>query len=244
MFSEIVLSTVFSLGLSNLMQNSGKHAVLLNGKQNPPGTVSGAWLTKDKNMSGSYEIVGRRNYDDILGAIGADLLIGNNDDLLESLISGLGNTEIVGAASPGGKAKTALQQALVEKVLAKNAGAVVTKELNTRRRYPLGFVPTNLATGITTTIPAGPQNLFRSERLIVPSDIAFDLDINDVKVGNQSQLVQAVSLPAAMFTEVAIDTQVTFDTAEVGNQISATFFNNSGGTVRVAAGLIGTIAKS
>ncbi len=66
----------------------------------------------------------------------------------------------------------------------------------------------------------------------------------DVKVGNQSQLVQSVEVPAALFSEVAIDTHVTFDTAEVGNQISVQARNKLAvGSVDFTAGMLGSIAK-
>jgi hypothetical protein len=65
----------------------------------------------------------------------------------------------------------------------------------------------------------------------------------DVKVGNQSQLVQSVEVPAAMFSEVAIDPHLTFDTAEVGNQISVQARNKSGNSLDFTAGMLGSIAK-
>jgi hypothetical protein len=192
---------------------------------------------------GQFDLVG----DDSFGGIGADLI--GEDALLhalsvsgdDDLIAGLGNTEIVGAAAAP-RRQAAVRQAL-RKIAMRNAGAVVENALSRKRRYPLGFVPTTIAAGTSALIPSAPQNLFRPERLVIPSDIAFDLGVVDIKVGNQSQLVQSVEVPAALFSEVAIDTNVTFDTAEVGNQVSVQARNKSGAPLEFTAGLIGTIAK-
>jgi hypothetical protein len=194
----------------------------------------------------SYDIVGTNAF----GSIGADLFGG--DSLMDALsvsgadivLGGLGNAELIGAATnPRHPAHTQAQSAL-RQIAMKNAKAVESRALDRGRRYPLGFVPTTLPAATTALIPAAPQNLFRAERLVIPSDIAFDIGVVDVKVGNQSQLVQSVEVPAALFSEVAIDTHVHFDTAEVGNQISVQARNKLGvGSVDFTAGMIGSIAK-
>jgi len=195
-----------------------------------------------------YDLVG----DDDMGAIGADVLFGADEDALlhalsvsgdAELIAGLGNTEIVGAQHPAARKAVALRKAALRKIAMRNAGAVVQTGLDRRRRYPLGFVPTVVAAATSALIPSAPQNLFRPERLVIPSDIAFDIGVVDIKVGNQSQLVQSVEVPGALFSEVAIDTNVTFDTAEVGNQVSVQARNKTLAAIEFTAGLIGTIAK-
>lgn len=178
-----------------------------------------------------YEIVGYDDDDDVSGSIGATLIGADEDALLQALsVSGLGGAEIVG----GNAAK---------RIRARNQKLVVTKKPTTDRRYPLGFVPTSVGAGATLNIPGAPQNLFRPERLVIPSDIAFDFGVTDIKVGNTSQFVQNVEVPAALFSEVAINTAVQFDSAEVGNQISISVRNKSAGAVEFTAGAIGTIAK-
>jgi hypothetical protein len=189
------------------------------------------------------------------GSIGADLMFGADDsDILEALsvsgdydiVGGDGSSEIIGAELIGAARRGNPQaKAALAKIAMRNAGAVVKKDLSNRRRYPLGFVPTEVDAGDAATIPAAPQNLFRPERLVIPSDIGFDFGVQDIKVGNQSQFAQSVEVPAAVFSEVAIDTNVTFDTAEVGNQISILVRNK--GTeddLEFTAAAIGTIAKS
>ncbi len=211
-----------------------------------------------------YEFIeGDYDDDDDEGSVGYDEaeLIGEEDeddeDLLEALsVAGAGDTEIIGrrgrkrtrrsrsrSRSRRLRATGRRRRQELRSLAMRGAGAVVNRGLSRRRRYPLGFQPTNVAIAATLQIPASPQNLFRPERLVIPSDIAFDLGVVDIKVGNASQLVQSVEVPAAVFSEVAEDTNITFDTAEVGNQISVQIRNKSAAAVEFTAGLIGTIAK-
>lgn len=201
----------------------------------------------------SFDIVGY-DEDDDFGSIGYDQLIGalGDDDFLDALVSGGGSqflvsgdgsSEIIGAAKNAKKAQAAKKAAVLKQLAMRNGGAVVNRGLDRRRRYPLGFVPTAVAAATSVQVPSAPQNLYRPERLVIPSDIAFDAGVADIKVGNQSQLVQSVEVPAALFSEVAINTGVTFDTAEVGNQVSVTIRNKSASAFEFTAGLVGTIAK-
>ena len=195
----------------------------------------------------SFDIVGDDDDDDY-GSIGLDPQFVGADDMnflnslvsghLDALISGDGTSEIIGAAPKSAAKKKALKQLAM-----RSAGAVIKRGLDRRRRYPLGVVPTTITSGDTETIPTTPQNLFRPERLVIPSDIAFDIGVTDVKVGNQSQFVETSEVPGSLFSEVAINTGVTFDTAEIGNQISVQIRNKSLSDVEFTAGFVGTIAK-
>lgn len=207
-----------------------------------PGVVPGVSKGKNPMFSG--------------GSVGAEeLMFGADDeDILEALsvsgdydiVGGDGSTEIIGAELIGAARRGNPQaRAALRKIAMRNAGAVVKRDLANRRRYPLGFVPTEVDAGDAATIPAAPQNLFRPERLVIPSDICFDFGVQDIKVGNQSQFAQSVEVPAAVFSEVSIDTNVTFDTAEVGNQISILVRNKgSEDDLEFTAAAIGTIAKA
>lgn len=198
----------------------------------------------------SFDIVG--DDDDDYGSIGMDPQFVGADDLsflnslvsgedLQALISGDGTSEIIGAVKKA--AGNAKKQAALRQLAMRSAGAVIKRGLDRRRRYPLGVVPTTITSGDTETIPTTPQNLFRPERLVIPSDIAFDVGVTDVKVGNQSQFVETSEVPGSLFSEVAINTGVTFDTAEIGNQISVQIRNKSLSDVEFTAGFVGTIAK-
>jgi hypothetical protein len=215
-----------------------------------------------------YDIIGDMDATDLIGdddfgGIGEDVdLIGDEydddddddgDALLEALtVSGAGDTEIVGDEIGRRRRRRrprvrnirkALRKRALRKMAMRNSGAVISRGLSRRRRFPIGFVPTNVGAGVTLLIPAAPQNLFRPERLVIPSDIAFDFGVVNINVGNTSQLVQAVEVPGAMFSEVAVDTNVTFDTAEVGNQLSVQVRNKAAIQIQFTAGVLGTIAK-
>ena len=197
----------------------------------------------------AFDIVGDDDDDDDYGSIGLEPQFVGSNDLsflnslvsgdLDALISGDGTSEIIGAA----KAVNAKKKAALKQLAMRSAGAVIKRGLDRRRRYPLGVVPTTITSGDTATIPTTPQNLFRPERLVIPSDIAFDIGVMDVKVGNQSQFVETSEVPGSLFSEVAINTGVTFDTAEIGNQISVALRNKSLSDVEFTAGFVGTIAK-
>lgn len=201
--------------------------------------------TKQQGEIGmSYDLIGLDDFDDDddddVGAIGLDMLVGEDDDVLDALVSGDGSSEIIGAAKRG---KSAKKRAVLKMLARRKAGAVVKRELDKRRRYPLGFAVTTIGGGAAAIVPANPQNLFRAERLIIPSDIAFDLGVRDIKVGVQSQFAQNQEVPAAMFSEVAIDTGMGFDTAEIGNQVSIDVRNKTAVAVDFTAALLGTVAK-
>ena len=199
----------------------------------------------------AFDIVGDDDDDDDgYGSIGMEPQFVGSDDMsflnslvsgdLDALISGDGTSEIIGAVK---KKVNAKKQAALRQLAMRSAGAVVKRGLDRRRRYPLGVVPTTITSGDNATIPTTPQNLFRPERLVIPSDIAFDIGVTDVKVGNQSQFVETSEVPGSLFSEVAINTGVTFDTAEIGNQISVALRNKSLADVEFTAGFVGTIAK-
>lgn len=222
-------------------------SIALNVLARPKAAPSSPDTTNIEGSTMSYDILG--------GSIGYDpSLIGDDPDaLLEALsvsggmpdllVGGDGSSEIIGALVGAAQAGNQKARAVVAKIAQRNAGAVVQRELDRRRRYPLGVVPTTITAGTQSQIPASPQNLFRPERLVIPSDIAFDSGVVDIKVGNTSQFVQSAEVPGALFSEVAINTGVNFDTAEIGNQISATIRNKSASSIEFSAGFVGTIAK-
>jgi len=200
-------------------------------------------IAGDDNMDDEYEeIVGELldddDDDDDFDDDDEDV---EGDEYDEELI---GDQEIIGRKRPKRRrSRSRSRKALLRRIMARRAGAVVNKGLSSRRLYPLGFTRTAVAAAASSIVPASPQNLFRPQRLVIPSDIAFSFGLQDIKVGSQSQLVQSVEIPAAMFSEVAVGTQMMFDTAQVGNQVSVDVINNSGASVNFTGALLGTVAK-
>lgn len=190
-----------------------------------------------------YEIIGDDYDDDDYGEIGgmgtAEIIGGEEEDLLDALSVGA-DYDVIGARQ---KVKRPNKGKVARRILANRAVLLKQGKPDHRRRFPLGFVPTSIAAASTVNVPAEPQNLFRSERLVIPSDIAFDFGVVDYKVGNESQLVSGGEVPAALFTEVSIDTDIHFKTAEVGNQIQIQVRNKTAGAIEFVAGVIGTVLR-
>ena len=132
-------------------------------------------------LAGNYEILG----DDEMR------MIAGQDDL-DSILSGQDNSGGMEAARAA--------------ILARN-GLLLKKTAPTKsRRFPLGFASVGTVAATTSaTIVSRPQVLFRGERLVVPSDIAGDFTIDDVKVGKDSQFVAEGSIPARALQEDGID---------------------------------------
>jgi len=178
------------------------------------------WDDDEGSIGGREEIIG-----------GHPELIGADEDLLDALA-------IHGRARPGRARR-------VSRAIQNRAAVMVDdKSYRDKRRFPIGFVVTTVNATVTASITSAPQDLFRPERLVIPSDIAFDFGLVDYKVGNDSQLVAGGEVPAALFTEVAIDTDVHFKTAQVGNQMIAQVRNkDTVNNIDFTAGAIGSVVK-
>lgn len=108
------------------------------------------------------------------------------------------------------------------------------------RRYTLGFVkPVPL--GATADVTNQPQLPFRPERIVVPSVVGGYFSILDLKIGNKSQSVASGGLPALMFSEQAVGTDLELDTAGTSQNITFTVENLDAAAAHIfQAGLIGT----
>ena len=126
----------------------------------------------------------------------------------------------------------------------RNATMVEDQAPTKSRRYPLGFPTTPLAaTGGTGTPTAQTQVLFRSERLIIPSDFAGGILINDIKIGKNSQLAVSNPLPARAFTEFGWGVDLYLDTADISQFVSLALVNNSSSPISFNAMFIGRGAE-
>jgi hypothetical protein len=160
-------------------------------------------------------------------------LVGADDELLSEIVSGMGNTELVGEIGAVGRPRS------------KGAPQLAVKKdaLRLARRMAIGFGPTTIAAGGNAILSQTPQVVFRPERMFIPSDVAFDLSVTDVKIGQRSQLVAAGALPGAIFSEVSVDVFTHWDTAEVGNTITISLNNvNPDDPVAATAALLGAAA--
>lgn len=147
--------------------------------------------------------------------VGDTELIG---DALDTVLSGSGDVELIGAAR----------------------GARVVNRGPTRlRRLPLGIGVTTIATGNAATITVTPQIPFKLERFVSQS---INLQVQDIKVGTNSQFVGSGSIPIEVFGRDSIGVDLKGDTAVPGVDIALMVSNQSGATVTCAGTYLGLAA--
>lgn len=168
-------------------------------------------------------------YKDLVGGID---LVGAYSPGLQHMFGANGQRVVVGA-DPS-------QQAAMANLAMAQATGVVDLQPTKSRRYPLGFPTTTVtASNGTATASSQPQIPFRGERLIIPSDFAGSILINDVKVGKNSQLAAAQPLPGRAFTEFGWGVDLHLDTADVSQFISLSLQNTSSHDITFNGMLIG-----
>lgn len=187
--------------------------------------------------------------------IGADELIG--DDLIgydgdDYDVSGL---DIIGARFPIRRQTnrprrapaTPYNKALAMAAAMKQAndGMLVRQQAPTKaRRQVLGMVSTTaIAAGSLATITARPQSIaFKPQRIVIPSTIAPDFVISDIKVGNKSQLVQSGELPGEAFSPDLVDGEMEMDTVQTSQDFVMVVQNISGASRTFRAAVYGRAA--
>lgn len=151
---------------------------------------------------------------------------------------------IVGNEAIIGQVAAALAQKMAEaREIDPNAVTVEPRVRDERRRLIMGNAPVVVAAGSTTEVEFRPQQLFRTERIIVPSEIAPFFRFSDVRIGNRSQLLTSGSLPGSAFSEVAIDAYVHFDSADIGNTITLVLVNKDDEDHTFESMLLGTAVQ-
>jgi hypothetical protein len=111
------------------------------------------------------------------------------------------------------------------------------------REFPIGFESSaGVAGGATASISVLPQVVYRGERLALTATIATQFDIQDIKVGKDSQLAVSGQLPGECFSNVSIGVRMVLDTAEPGVQIVLNVINTTSATTATfKAVLYGTV---
>lgn len=181
-------------------------------------------------------------YTEILGdddALG-DLLDGDDDD--SGAFVGT-DADIIGAylrrkAGKGNARKRAAAAALMRKRI--DAGALLRGvPPRNSREYALGLGSTSVTGNSSANINVQPQVIFRPERLVVPSNLAVDFLITDIKVGKNSQLVSTGALPAVMFTEVAFGVRLKMDTCQISMFVTISVTNQNPAARNFQGGIVG-----
>lgn len=173
-------------------------------------------------------------------------LIGYDDDVDEVLSSGY---DIIGrrGAPAARRARPAYNAALRQAAAFKQAasGVVVrTQEPTKSRKLVLPMSSTGtVAAGASASITARPQTIaFKPQRVLVPATIAPDFTIEDIKVGNKSQLAQSGSLPGEAFVQGAFDAMLDMDTVQTSQDFVLQVTNISGAPRTFRAAIFGRAA--
>jgi hypothetical protein len=154
---------------------------------------------------------------------------------------------LIGAArARGGRAparvapRGAASQAMAIKQAAEST--LVKSEPPTRaNEYPVGFdSSTTVAAAASTNITSRPQRVFRPERLVIPSAIAPQFLITDFKVGNSSQFLNSVAIPAEVFDARAVGVRLKCETAQINSDLVLGVTNISLAALRFFGAAIGT----
>lgn len=182
---------------------------------------------------------------------------GNNvDDVL------LGAYDLVGASpygNPGLAQAMAQRQAMAFQqqnqqaafqaaIAAKQAQAgTLLRSMNPSRarKQVLGMESSGtIAAAGTATITARPQTFaFKPERVFIPATIGPDFTIQDIKVGNVSQLVQSGNLPAEAFSQTSFGVEMDMDTVQTSQDFIIQCTNISGGARTFRALILGRSAN-
>ena len=130
---------------------------------------------------------------------------------------------------------------------------VQDRPLRDTRELALGFYQPGIGAGTNFNVTSRPQVLFRGERLVIPDSPAYpgqaagttqadSFLINDIKIGNRSQLVEATALPARAFAENAVGVRLSLDSASIAQDVVIAVSNvdTSAGTFRAV--MFGTSA--
>ena len=150
--------------------------------------------------------------------------------------------DILGAVVRKKRQRNARKQAMARDLMARRvASGALLRSVAPRnaREYALGLGSTSVAGTSSANINVQPQVIFRPERLVVPSNLAVDFLITDIKVGKNSQLVSTGALPAVMFTEQAFGVRLKMDTAQISMFVTVSVTNQNPAARNFQGGLVG-----
>lgn len=81
--------------------------------------------------------------------------------------------------------------------------------------------------GAAATITQRPQVPFRGERLVIPTPVAVQFAIQDIRIGMSSQLPASGNIPGLAFVENAQGIRLQLDTCDVGQELTVLVINTS-----------------
>lgn len=179
---------------------------------------------------------------EIVGADELDQHIGGYSGSVQDLLAAV-------AGAPAARRRLPPPGAMGRRpVIVQPAGRPPTQLVSRRPRElrdeMLGFDSvTDIPPGETRPVVARPQVIFRGERLVIPSSIAGDFVIEDIRVGNRPMFAASGGNSALVFAEGANGVRLQMTTAQPGIDIVLLASNVSGAARRFRATLIGKGAE-
>lgn len=222
-----------------------------------------AGLLSDDASSGAEDILAGLIDDTSAGS--SDLITLAGDDVLAGLLDDNASGDLVGdligdlvgaTARKGNLAQQVGKKVIAQALKARLGGGrrplppgarrlqYTPRKYDAARVVPIGFDTVAAVPAFTSaTITQRPQEPFRPSRVFIPSDIAGSFLVDDIKVGNRSQLAANGSLPARMFQENATGITLLLDTADPAIDVVLRVTNISGGALRFFAAIVGPAAE-
>ena len=169
--------------------------------------------------------------DDLLGLgyDGMTEIMGDDDDSGDDSGEEFVGDDLMGAA----KNQRRQRQAAAKQALLR------TLPPRSSREYVIGLGSTALPGLSSANIAVQPQVIFRPERIVIPSNLAADFLITDIKVGKNSQLVSPGAIPAVVFVENAFGVRLKMDTAQIAQFVTLTITNQNGAARNFQGAIIG-----
>jgi hypothetical protein len=175
------------------------------------------------------EIIGGDDESGLEGLLDGDDESGGSEQFVGDDESG--SMDILGAVvqarrNRNKKLNNAMQALLLKKRA--QAGTLVEQRAPRKsREYVLGLGSTSITGNASANINVQPQVVFQPQRILIPSNIAQDFLLTDIKVGKNSQLASTGAVPAVAFTESAFGVRLKMDTAQISMYVTISVTNQN-----------------
>ena len=189
---------------------------------------------------GENDILGDLLDGDESGFEGLTEIVGDDsgDESGAQFVGEMDGDSSMGAASKRHARSNQAKSDMLRKRIA--AGALLrTLPPRSAREFVIGLGSTALPGLSSANISVQPQVIFRPERIVIPSNLAADFLITDVKVGKNSQLVSPGAIPAVVFVENAFGVRLKMDTAQIAQFITISVTNQNGAARNFQGAIIG-----
>jgi hypothetical protein len=180
------------------------------------------WAAQEKEMGNAYDDMAARLGvgGGMTGAVGLDQIIG----ALEEIVGGTAASEVLQLAQ------------------LKAAGGVGVRPVvrDKHRVQPAPWPAQAITAAATATVTLGPQRLVQILAIVIPSSLGTLFTLNDIRVGQQTQLITTGTMLVQMFSEVADGnrSKVKFDSADVGNTVALDFTNLDAANTQTIRGML------